>query len=252
MADKIKPKLIIVGGSALPREIDFNRCGSIAKACGAYLHADVSHTATFIAAGAHSSPFPACDFVTFNTVKNLRGPNSGILIYRKSIEKKVHGSIFPTSQGGANENGMLAKFATLLEWQENDIGSYASGIIARSRIMCSVFQEKGLRVVTGGTDSHIILIDLSDFSKTGADLEVAFESHHLLLNKNLVPGDRRSPMETSGIRIGTANLEILRYNEADTKSLAEFIVGIIKDEITNSGIISHLISKYHKSCQWAK
>jgi len=250
LALTIRPKLIIVGGSALPRQIDFKLCSEIAQECGAYLHADVSHTATFIAAQLHLPVFPHCDFVTFNTVKNLRGPNAGILVYRERFERGVHASIFPTSQGGANENAMLGKFAALLEWAQRDIGSYAQSIVDQSYAMANIFQREGIPLVTGGTDCHILLLDLSGFGRTGARIERSLEELGVLVNKNLIPRDARGPMETSGIRIGTTNLAILGYELEDTELLAQWIARHIHRENDDAEIIARLVEKYHADNSW--
>lgn len=243
-----RPKLIIVGGSALPRQIDFALCGDIARESGAYFHADVSHTATFIAAGVHQSPFPHSDFVTFNTVKNLRGPNGGILMYREQLQKAVHSSVFPTSQGGANENGMLGKFAALLEWNQRDIAAHAQGIVNQAHSMAAVFREEGLRLTTGGTDCHILLIELTE--RSGAEVERCLEDAAVLVNKNLIPNDKRSPSETSGIRLGTTNLAILGYEPGDAAELARWIARVLRGDSYSREIIDHLVGKYHRNNRW--
>jgi len=250
LALSTRPRLIIVGGSALPRQIDFQICSEIAREAGAFLHADISHTATFIAANAHISPFPHCDFLTFNTVKNLRGPNAGVLIYRDQFQRIVQSSIFPTSQGGANENSMLAKFATFLEWQQRDIGQYAEVIVSQARIMASVFQSEGIKLTTGGTDCHILLLELADKEKTGADFERDLEDLGVLVNKNLIPDDKRAPAMTSGIRIGATNLAILNYEPDDTALLARWIADSIHLNSASSDVIPHLVEKYHRKNAW--
>lgn len=243
-----RPRLIIVGGSALPRQIDFSLCGDIARESGAYLHADVSHTATFIAAGVHQSPFPHSDFVSFNTVKNLRGPNGGVLVYREQLQKAVHSSVFPTSQGGANENGMLGKFAALLEWNQRDIVAHAQGIVNQAHVMAAVFREEGLRLTTGGTDCHILLVELTE--RSGAEVERCLEDAGVLVNKNLIPNDKRSPSETSGIRVGTTNLAILGYEHGDTAELARWIARVLRGNLYSREVIDHLVGKYHRDNRW--
>lgn len=243
-----RPRLIIVGGSALPRQIDFSLCGDIARESGAYLHADVSHTATFIAAGVHQSPFPHSDFVSFNTVKNLRGPNGGVLVYREQLQKAVHSSVFPTSQGGANENGMLGKFAALLEWNQRDIVAHAQGIVNQAHAMAAVFREEGLRLTTGGTDCHILLVELTE--RSGAEVERCLEDAGVLVNKNLIPNDKRSPSETSGIRVGTTNLAILGYEHGDTAELARWIARVLRGNPYSREVIDHLVGKYHRDNRW--
>lgn len=243
-----RPRLIIVGGSALPRQIDFALCGDIARESGAYLHADVSHTATFIAAGVHQSPFPHSDFVTFNTVKNLRGPNGGVLVYREQLQKAVHSSVFPTSQGGANENGMLGKFAAFLEWNQRDIVAHAQDIVNQAHAMAAVFREEGLRLTTGGTDCHILLVELAE--RSGAEVERCLEDAGVLVNKNLIPNDKRSPSETSGIRLGTTNLAILGYEHGDTAELARWIARVLRGDPCSREMIDYLVGKYHRDNPW--
>lgn len=250
LAKRERPKLIIVGGSALPRQLDFKVCGDIARECGAKLHADISHTATFVAAGLHHAPFPDCDFVTFNTVKNLRGPNGGVLIYRTGVQREIHRAIFPTSQGGANETNMLGKYATFLEWQNRDIRAYADSIVGHSRTMAEAFQRTGIKLTTDGTDCHLLLLELAGHPQTGAQIERGLEGSGILVNKNLIPGDVRSPLATSGIRIGTANLAILNYSLDDSKLLAQWIGSYLHDEVTDTDLLPHLLATYHQHHRW--
>ena len=252
LANRVKPRLIIVGGSSLPRQIDFHRCGEIARQCGAYLHGDISHTATFVAGGLHASPFPYCDFVTFNTVKNLRGPNGGVLIFRREHKEAIERAIFPTSQGGANETNMLGKFAAFSEWQTHDINVYASSIVASAKIMAKELESAGIPLVTNGTDSHILLVDLRASGQTGAEVERRLESIGVLANRNLVPNDTRSPLETSGIRIGTANLAILAYEEGDLRSLAQLVADAVLNRSTDVDIVKALLSKYNSDPLWCR
>jgi glycine hydroxymethyltransferase len=245
-----KPKLIIVGGSALPRQIDFAQCSWIARDNDAYLHVDISHTATFLAAGLHAAAFPYCDFATFNTSKNLRGPNAGIIVFREDYTRRVHNAVFPTTQGGANEPHMLAKFTALSEWAERDIKTYAANIVRGSRILSETLTERQIRLVTGGTDCHLILLDLRSLSLTGAELERKFQEHGVLLNRNLIPGDARSPLHTSGLRIGSANLAILGYEDTDIRRLGHWIADLIDGMDVETGLIRELLSKYTFPQDW--
>lgn len=238
------PKLIIVGGSSLPRSIDFEKCADIARSCGAYFHADISHTATFVAAGLHPPAFPFCDFATFNMSKNLRGPNSGVLIYRNNLEKKVSEAIFPKTQGGANETNLLGKFAALLEWDNESIVDYATRIVHCAKVLGCVFQKRGIELVTGGTDCHILLVRLSENSGSGSEIEKQLETIGILANKNLVPGDKRSPAQTSGIRFGTANLAILNYTDTDIQDLGNLIADVIEGNDVDKKLVKHLTTKY--------
>lgn len=239
-----RPKLIIVGGSSLPRAIDFERCGEIAREVGAYLHADVSHTATFIAAGLHPSVFPHCDFATFSTGKNLRGPNAGVLLFRDDLAKRVQDAIFPTTQGGTHENQVLAKLACFLEWIDRDIESYARSVVETAQRLGDGLTAAGLRLVTGGTDCHLLLADLSGHELDGATLELRLEASRVLANKNLVPGDRRSPRTTSGIRFGATNLAILGYELDDVDRLAAWLAEVIQTGGSDRGLVDELVDRY--------
>jgi glycine hydroxymethyltransferase len=167
------------------------------------------------------------------------------------FEKIVHASIFPTSQGGANENNMLAKFAAFLEWEHRDIKSYAKNIVLHARTVAEILLGFDIKLTTGGTDCHILLIELADSRYTGADVEASLEKSGVLVNKNLIPGDKRSAAVTSGIRIGTTNLAILEYSLEDTKALAFWIAHHLKGQPQSDEVISHLLAKYHRANAWA-
>lgn len=244
LAVKRRPRLIIVGGSSIPGAIDFERCGEIATTVGAILHADVSHTATFIAAGLHPSTFPHCDFVTFNTMKNLRGPNGGVLVYRADLASAVHSSIFPTTQGGANESGMMAKYACFLEWHQRDIRPYARSIVSNAQRFGLRLVMNGLSLVAGGTDCHLLLIDLRSLDLTGADAERHLESLGVLANRNQIPGDERSTQLTSGLRVGMTNLTILDYDDADLEGLADWLWETLSGRSRSRGTVDRLLAKY--------
>jgi glycine hydroxymethyltransferase len=246
LAIEHRPRLIIAGGSALPRAIDFTVCAEIAREVGAFLHADISHTAAFVAANLHPNTFPHCDFVTFNTVKNLRGPNAGVLVYRSEFETKIETAIFPTTQGGANESSMLGKLACLLEWQHRDLQAYATSIVSGAKTIGQEFAKRDVRLVSGGTDCHMLLLDLRDLGLSGAEVEYRLESLGVLANKNLVPGDPRSPRETSGLRVGATNLAILGYEPEDLRLLATWITQILADEAPSTATVEHLIDKYQR------
>lgn len=234
MALSERPKLVIAGGSACPREIGFARIGQIARRAGAYFHADVSHTATFIAAGVHQTVFPEADFVSFNMVKNLRGPNGGVLLYRSEHARRVAKAIFPDTQGGPNENTMFAKLVALENLRKINLRRYAERMVEISRLLAAVFEARGLEIVTGGTDSHQVLIDLSKQGMTGAAAELICEKYRVLVNRNLVTGDKQKPSVTSGVRLGTACLTILEYSDDDVKLLGNWIA----DRLTNVPSVS--------------
>jgi glycine hydroxymethyltransferase len=246
LAKEHRPRLIIVGGSALPRAIDFGICADIAGEIGALLHADVSHTATFVAAKLHPSTFPHCDFITFNSAKNLRGPNAGVLIYRSKFEADVKASVFPTTQGCANENSMFGKLACLLEWHERDIGIYAANIVACAKTLGRELVKRNISLVTGGTDCHMLLLDLTGLALSGAEVEHRLESLRVLTNRNLVPGDPRSPRDTSGLRIGATNLAILGYEPEDLRLLADWLTQVLTGGAPSTATVDNLINKYQR------
>jgi glycine hydroxymethyltransferase len=241
------PRLIIAGGSSYPRSIDFARLSAIASRCGAYLHADVSHTATLIAAGLHPAVTPHADFVTFNTVKNMRGPNGGVLVFKERHRKAVREALFPTTQGGANENTMLGKLVALELLSGTDLVSYAARLVSLARLIARVLTDRGLTIVTGGTDSHLVIVDLRATDRTGASVEVECMKSGVLLNRNLIPGDPRPPMETSGVRIGTACIAILGYSDGDATALANWIADRILGERTDEDpavLVDYLVHRY--------
>jgi glycine hydroxymethyltransferase len=244
LAREYRPRLIIVGGSALPRAIDFGVCADIAGEIGALLHADVSHTATFVAAKMHPSTFPHCDFVTFNSAKNLRGPNAGVLLYRTEFDAEVKASVFPTTQGCANENVMLGKLACLLEWHERDISIYAANIVECAKTLGRELAKRDISLVTRGTDCHMLLLDLRSSVFSGAEVEERLESLGVLTNRNLVPGDPRSPKDTSGLRIGATNLAILGYEPEDLTLLADWLAQALTGDAPSSETVDNLITKY--------
>lgn len=247
LAADLKPRLIVAGGSSYPREIDFSAIGKIAHDSGAILHADISHTATFVAAGVHASVFPYADYVTFNMIKNLRGPNGGILIYRSAHRKKVQRALFPDTQGGPNENTMFAKLVALDQLTKMDLNGYASRMVAIAKIICSVLQAEHRTVVTGGTDSHQILVDLRSSGITGIEAEKRCELSGVLLNRNLVAGDHQPASISSGVRMGTACLAILNYTDSDTRKLAHWLAKQFSPEPLESDglLIEELTRKYN-------
>jgi glycine hydroxymethyltransferase len=252
LARNTSPRLIIAGGSAMPREIDFESISHIAKKHRAFLLSDISHTATFVAAGLHGRVTPHADFVTFNMVKNLRGPAGGVLLYRKEHHRIVKRALFPDTQGGPNETVLFAKYVALELLNREYLAFYAARVVAHARAMSEVFRCRDLTVVTGGTDSHIVLIDLRSQGKTGFEIEKTCELQRILLNRNLVPNDSEKPDVTSGIRIGTACLAILGYTEADAVALANGIADLVHDQGRDiSGLVRTLTTRYNETAMRA-
>jgi glycine hydroxymethyltransferase len=243
-----RPKLIIAGGSSYPREIDFARIGRIAHANGALFHADVSHTATFIAAGVHAPIAEHADFITFNTVKNMRGPNGGVLIYRKQFQPNISKGLFPDTQGGPNENTMFAKLVGLECLLQIDLKRYASNMVTLARAISETFSSRGITVVTGGTDSHLVLLDLRGTGLTGVEAERLCEQHRVLVSRNLIPNDHEKAHIASGLRIGTSCCAILGYTVEDASRLANWIADRImgvEPEMPHA-LIQELASRYNR------
>jgi len=201
----IKPKMIVAGASAYPRQIDFKRFREIADKCGALLLVDMAHYAGLVAGGVYDNPCKYADVVTSTTHKTLRGPRGGIILWNDfNYTKKINSAIFPGTQGGPLMNIVAAKAQAFIEANTEEFNEYAYNVIKNAKVMCEVFEKNGFPVQTGGTDSHIILMDLSKSKYSGREAADLLEENGITVNKNGIPNDPRSFVETSGIRIGTA------------------------------------------------
>lgn len=224
----VQPKLIIAGASAYPRRIDFAKFRAIADKVGAYLLVDMAHYSGLIAGGAYPNPVPYADVVTSTTHKTLRGPRGGIILWNDpDYTRKINSAIFPGTQGGPLMNIVAAKAQAFIEANTDDFRDYAQRVVENAQTMCEVFNQRGLRVLTGGTDSHIILIDLSASKHSGREAADLLEENGITVNKNGVPNDPRSFVETSGIRIGTAAETTRGHDQQWFKTLANRIVEIL-------------------------
>lgn len=228
-ARAVNPKLIVAGASAYPRKINWERFRTIADAVGAYLLVDMAHYSGLVAGSAYPSPVPYADFVTSTTHKTLRGPRGGIILWNNAdYTRKINSAIFPGTQGGPLMNIVAAKAQAFIEAGEPEFRNYAVKVIKNAQEMCSVFNQRGLMVLTGGTDSHIILLDLSKSKLSGREAADLLESNGITVNKNGVPNDPRSFVETSGIRIGTAAETTRGHDQAWFNSLAHKIADILQ------------------------
>ena len=198
-----KPKLLLAGASAYPRTIDFERLGAIAKEAGCLFMVDMAHIAGLVATGLHPSPVPYADVVTTTTHKTLRGPRGGLILCRKELAKKIDSAIFPGTQGGPLMHVIAGKAVCLKEAMSDDFKAYQQQIVKNAAALAAELQKQGLRLVSGGTDNHLMLVDLSALDCTGKDLEKRLDAAHITVNKNTIPFETRSPFVTSGVRIGT-------------------------------------------------
>jgi glycine hydroxymethyltransferase len=229
---EVKPKLIIAGFSAYSRLLDFPRFRAIADKVGAYLHVDMAHVAGLVAAGVYPNPIPYADVVTTTTHKTLRGPRGGLILARKNDEltKKFNSLVFPGTQGGPLMHVIAAKAVAFLEALQPEFKDYQHQVVANARAMCTQLQQRGYRIVSGGTDNHLFLIDLSDKNITGKDADAALGAAHITVNKNAVPNDPRPPMVTSGIRIGTPASTTRGFKEAEVREVADLIADVLDAE----------------------
>lgn len=229
MAREIRPKLIIAGASAYSRIIDFARFASAAQEVGAYFMADMAHIAGLVAAGEHPSPFGLADVITSTTHKTLRGPRGGLIFCKPELAKKVDSAVFPGMQGGPLQHVIAGKAVAAEEALTPAYRTYAHHVVENCKAMAAEFMAMGYHVVTGGTDNHLFLLDLTDTGLTGKAVQEELDRHHITLNKNCVPNDTRSPQQTSGVRIGTAAMTTKGYTEQDFIDTARRIDRIIRD-----------------------
>ncbi len=230
-AQEYKPQLILTGASAYSRIIDFAAFAEIAKEAGAYFMVDMAHIAGLVAGGAHPSPFGYADIVTTTTHKTLRGPRGGLIFARPELAKKVDSAVFPYAQGGPLEHVIAGKAVCAEEALRPEYKEYAAQVVANCKAFADEFLKLGYKIVTGGTDNHVFLLDLLEFPFSGKDLQDRLDEVGITLNKNCVPGEKRSPKETSGVRIGTAPMTTRGYKEEDFREVAHKIDAVIKEMV---------------------
>ncbi len=231
IAEEKRPKMIICGASAYPRIIDFARIEEIAKSVGAIVMADIAHIAGLVAVGLHPSPVPHCEFVTTTTHKTLRGPRGGLILCREESAKAIDKAVFPGIQGGPLVHIIAAKAVAFGEALRDDFKSYQQQILDNAQALAEELKNQGLRLVSGGTDNHLILIDVFDGGKgiTGKVAEKALDAVHITVNKNTIPFDTNSPFVASGVRVGTPALTTRGMKEEEMRKIAEFIAAIVRE-----------------------
>ncbi len=253
IAREVKPKLIVSGASAYPRIIDFKRIREICDEVGAYMMVDMAHIAGLVATGLHPSPVPYADVVTTTTHKTLRGPRGGLILCKNQVgelnlAKKIDSAIFPGTQGGPLMHVIAAKAVCFGEALKPEFKEYCEQVVKNAQALASGLIKRGLKLVSGGTDNHLMLLDLSDSEVTGKELEKRLDECYITANKNTIPGEKRSPFVTSGVRLGTPAVTTRGFKEEDMDVIAECIALCVNDYEASGdkvrAMVSELISKY--------
>jgi glycine hydroxymethyltransferase len=245
-----RPKVVVAGFSAYSRVLDFARFRAIADAVGAYLFVDMAHVAGLVAAGLYPNPVGLADVVTSTTHKTLRGPRGGLILARPHAElhKKFQSMVFPGTQGGPLMHVIAAKAVAFHEALQPEFKVYSAQVLANARAMTAVLQERGYKIVSGGTDNHLFLVDLIDKNITGKDADAALGRAHMTVNKNAVPNDPRPPMVTSGLRIGTPAVTTRGFQEAEVKQLSHWIAEVL-DHLGDESVIERVRAQVLALCR---
>ena len=229
LAMQHKPKMIVCGASAYPRIIDFKRFREIADACGAYLMVDMAHIAGLVAAGVHPNPVPYAHFVTTTTHKTLRGPRGGLILCSEEYAKKINSAVFPGTQGGPLMHVIAAKAVCLGEALKPEFKTYGENIVKNAQALADGLTKRGCKLVSGGTDNHVMLLDLTESEVTGKELEHRLDEVQITANKNTVPNEQRSPFVTSGVRLGTPAVTTRGFGVEEMDKIAEYITLALND-----------------------
>ncbi len=248
LAKQHRPKLIVCGASAYARDIDFKAFREVANEVGALLMADIAHPAGLVATKLHSDPVPHCHFVTSTTHKTLRGPRGGLIMCKADLAKQVNSAVFPGTQGGPLMHVIAAKAVAFLEDLQPDYKTYCEQIIKNAKALSGTMAEKGLRIVSGGTDNHLFLVDLTEKGITGKEAEEALGRASITVNKNTIPRETRSPFITSGMRIGTPAVTTRGMKEPEMKVIAGWIAEVVND-LANTGRQEEIKREVKKLCE---
>lgn len=244
IAKREKPKLIIAGFTAYPRIIDFAKFRKIADAVGAYFMVDMSHFAGLVAGGVYPSPFKYADVVTTTTHKTLRGPRAALIFSKKELASKIDKAVFPGLQGGPHANQIAAAAVALHEAMQPSFKKYARQVVKNAKVLAAELKKKGFRLVSGGTDTHLLLIDLRNKGITGKRASDLLEAEGIIVNKNTIPYDPRPPMDPSGIRLGTPALTTRGMKEKEMKQIADLIAGILLKQHPRVSEVKKLYKKF--------
>ncbi len=247
IAKEVEPKMIICGASAYPRTIDFDAFADIAEEVGAYLVADIAHIAGLVAGGAHPSPVERADVVTTTTHKTLRGPRGGMILCKEEHARAIDRAVFPALQGGPHMNAIAAAAVAFGEADTDEFKAYAQQVVTNARILGQAMEEAGLRLVSGGTDNHLLLVDLTPRDIGGRDAAIALEKAGIIVNANSIPFDQRKPFDPSGIRLGTAAVTTRGMDGEDMKQIAQFI-GQTLDHLDDDDQLGRIASDVEEFC----
>jgi len=250
LAHEHKPKLIIAEFSAYSRYLDYARFRAIADAVGAYFHVDMAHVAGLVASGLYPNPVPYADVVTSTTHKTLRGPRGGLILARphEELHKKFNSMVFPGTQGGPLMHVIAAKAVAFLEALQPEFKVYSAQVVANARAMAEALQQRGYKIVSGGTDNHLFLLDLIDKNITGKDADAALGRAHMTVNKNAVPNDPRPPMVTSGLRIGTPAATTRGFKEAQVRQVSSWIADVL-DRLGDETVVERVRGEVTALCR---
>ncbi len=243
LAQQTKPKMIIAGASAYPREIRFDKFAEIAKSVGAYLFVDMAHIAGLVAAGLHQSPIPYADVVTTTTHKTLRGPRGGMILCKEELAKAIDKAVFPGTQGGPLMHVIAAKAVCFGEALKPEFKAYQQQIVKNAAFLADKLMEKGFRLVSGGTDNHLMLVDLRNFHVTGKEMQRRLDEVYITVNKNAIPNDPQKPAYTSGIRVGTPAVTTRGFREPEMELLADLIYRAASDFEGNADFIRNAVTE---------
>ena len=232
---EVKPKILPTGASAYPRKIDFKRVREICDKVGCIMMVDMAHIAGLVAGGQHESPVPYADFVTTTTHKTLRGPRGGLVLCKAQYAKALDSAVFPGMQGGPLENVIAAKAVCFREAMQPAFKEYAAQLVTNCKVLCKTIQDRGYRIVSGGTDNHLFLVDVKSRGMTGKDAAAALDAAGIVVNKNTIPYDTESPFRTSGIRVGTASVTTRGMKEAEMIKIGTWIADVL-DNIADAGV----------------
>jgi glycine hydroxymethyltransferase len=248
VAKECRPQIIVCGASAYARDIDFAKFREIADEVGAVVMADIAHPAGLVATGLHTSPVPHCQIVTSTTHKTLRGPRGGLIMCQEDWAKKIDKAIFPGLQGGPLMHVIAAKAVAFKEDLQPEYKDYCKQIVANARALAAALAERGLRIVSGGTDTHLFLVDLTETGKTGKDAENALGEAGITVNKNTIPRETRSPFITSGIRIGTPAMTTRGMKEKEMATIGGWIADVL-DDVEDASLKSRIKGQVRELCE---